>query len=179
MNYLNQLNYEESADDAKDLYDQIKKKIGMIPNLYKHVAHSPHALKGILSFEDSLNRGTFSKREVQAIDLVTAQENGCQYCLAAHTTIAKKLGFSEEETFQLRTATIDDSTLNALTGLAKEILTTKGYPSDYHIEKFFSAGYDKAALVELIGHISKNIFKNYINHISDTEIDFPKAKKLH
>ncbi len=65
-----------------------------------------------------------------------------------------------------------------MTGLAKEILTTKGYPSDYHIEKFFSAGYDKAALVELIGHISKNMFKNYINHISDTEIDFPEAKKL-
>ena len=137
------LTIEEEIKTAKDIENGrgiIARALLSSPLMLGEVINLGEKLrKGILSFDDSLNRGTFSKREVQAIDLVTAQENGCQYCLAAHTTIAKKLGFSEEETFQIRTATIDDPTLNALTGLAKEILTTKGYPYDYHIEKFFSA----------------------------------------
>jgi len=125
------------------------------------MAHSPNALQGIIDFGNALNKGELNKKEVQAIDLVISEENECQYCLAAHTAVAKMLGFTEEDTIKLRKATIDDPKLRALTQLAKEILNRKGIPSEEYINNFFSAGYSKAALVELIGHISNMIFNNY------------------
>ena len=178
MKILNQLNHEERSSESNEILDQVKKKIGMIPNLYQHIAHSPNVLKGIIDFGNALNNGELNKREVQAIDLVISEENECQYCLAAHTAVAKMLGFTEEDTIKLRKATIDDPKLRALTQLAKEILNRKGFPSEKLINNFFSAGYSKAALVELIGHISNMIFNNYIDHLSEPEIDFPKAPNI-
>jgi len=137
MEILNQLNQEEISSESNEILDQVKKKIGMIPNLYRHIAHSPNALKGILDLGNALNNGEFNKKEVQAIDLVISEENECQYCLAAHTAVAKMLGFTEEDTIKLRKTTIDDPKLRALTQLAKEILNRKGFPSEKLINNFF------------------------------------------
>ncbi|MCH8029482.1 MAG: carboxymuconolactone decarboxylase family protein, partial [Candidatus Dadabacteria bacterium] len=162
----------------QEIFDALKKKIGMVPNLYATAANSPAALKGILAFGDSLRRGEFSKKEIEAVALAISQENGCEYCLAAHTAVGKMVGFSEDETLALRDGSIGDTKLNALTKLAKNITVTAGYPSQELIAGFFEVGYTKAALVELIGHVALNVFNNYLNHIADTPIDFPEAKKL-
>jgi Fic family protein len=88
------------------------------------------------------------------------------------------VGFSADETVQLRTGEIEDPKLNVLTRLAKAITETRGFPEQGLIEEFFAAGYNKAALVELVGHVAKNTFTNYINHIAETTIDFPEVSPL-
>jgi alkylhydroperoxidase family enzyme len=35
------------------------------------------------------------------------------------------------------------------------------------------AGITDAEIVEIIGHVALNVFTNYLNNVSDTEIDFP------
>ena len=107
-----------------------------------------------------------------------AQVNDCHYCLAAHTAIAKMSGLSEEETVQLRSGTIGDAKLKAVTALTADIVKTQGRPSGNTVDAFFAAGYSKAALVELIALVSLNIFTNYFNHIADTAVDFPAYKDL-
>ena len=178
MNKLKVLKSEQASPKARELFEVIAKKYGKVPNLYAVVANSPIALKAVLNFGDTLGSGEFSAKEAEAIALVVAQVNDCQYCLAAHTAAGKMMGFSEEETFSIRSGTSDDSKIGALVALAREITVSRGWPAQELVDDFFAAGFSKAALVELIGFVSLNVFKNYLNHIADAPIDFPQSRQL-
>lgn len=178
MKKLNTLTYDDAPKEAQKIYDGLKKKLGMVPNLYATAANSPAALGAILQYGEALKKGEFNAQEVEAIALSVSQENSCQYCLAAHTAVGKMVGITDEETLNLRGGKSFDPKLNALVSLAKEIAETRGYPSDESVDQFFEVGYSKAALVELIGFVSLNIFNNYLNHIAETEVDFPQAPEL-
>lgn len=178
MNKLKVLKSEQASPKARELFEVMTKKYGKVPNLYAVVANSPPALKAVLDFGDTLSAGEFSAKEAEAVALVVAQVNDCQYCLAAHTAAGKMMGFSEDETLSIRSGSSSDSKLAALVALAKEITVTRGWTTEKLVDDFFAAGFSKAALVELIGLVSLNVFKNYLNHIANAPIDFPKSRQL-
>ena len=178
MNKLKVLKSEQASPKARELFEVMTKKYGKVPNLYAVSANSPSALKAVLDFGDTLSAGEFSAKEAEAVALVVAQVNDCQYCLAAHTAAGKMMGFSEDETLSIRSGSSGDSKLAALVALAKEITVTRGWPAQELVDEFFAAGFSEAALVELIGLVSLNVFKNYLNHIADAPIDFPKSRQL-
>jgi len=178
MKNLEMIDYNEAKPEVKGIYDTVKKQIGMVPNLYKTTANSPIALQAILEFENTLRRGEFNRKEIEAISLAVSQGNNCKYCLAAHTAVGKMQGFTEGETIHLRKAVINVTRLRALSRLAKEITVSKGYPWQELIDDFYEVGYSKAALVELIGIVSLMIFNNYLDHITEIPIDFPSAPEL-
>lgn len=175
MSNLKVLKREEVNTQTQGVFDVLKGKVGMVPNLYAATANSPKALNSLLTLGENLAGGEFSAKEIEAIALSAGEANSCGYCLSAHTAIGKMNGFSEEETVQLRTGEIADDKLNALSKLVRNIVITRGKPSQIFIDKFFNVGYNKAALAEVIGHVALNTFTNYINHIADTPIDFPLA----
>ena len=178
MKHLEILTQEQVGPEVQEIFQGLKKKIGMIPNVYKLFANSPVAFKAFLEMEKTLEGGFFSPKEIQAIELMVSQVNECHYCLAAHTALGKMAGFSEQETLDLRSASIDDEKLRALTALAREITIQRGRPDDEYINDFFGAGYGKQALVELVAFVSIMNFSNFINNIAHTSIDFPLAKEL-
>ncbi len=169
---------EEVQPQTQEIFDNLKGAIGMVPNLYATAANSHQGLTALLGLGENLKGGSFSGKEIEAIALAVGQANQCNYCLSAHTALAKMNGFSEAETLLLRNGSIEDNKLNALIALATDITVTKGKPAQENIDKFFDAGYTQGALVELIGHVSLNTFTNYLNHIADTKIDFPVAQEI-
>lgn len=178
MSNLRVLSRDEVGETTQIVFDKLKSKVGLVPNLYAAVANSPQALNSMLSLGDNLTGGEFAGKEVEAIALAVGQANSCSYCLSAHTEIAKMNGLTEEETIQIRTGEIDDPRLSALTKLANSLVITRGKPSKTLISKFFNAGYNEAALAELIGHVALNTFTNYINHVAETPIDYPLAAEV-
>lgn len=169
---------EQANPSVQPIFDALKSKVGMVPNLYATIANSPTTLPAYLAFDEALGKGVFNAKERQAIFLVVSQVNGCHYCQSAHTAIAKMNGFTEEETIQLRTATIADEKLSALTKLASEITRTHGRPSADALANFHNAGYGADALVELIAHIGYKSVANYLHNIANFAIDFPVAKEI-
>lgn len=178
MKVLKALSNEQADIQTKEIFNNIKQKVGRVPNLYATMGNSSNLLSGFLQFSDTLGKGVFSKKEQEAIALAVSQSNGCAYCLSAHTALAKMAGFSEEETLELREGTSLNNKLNVLTNLALEITENKGKASSKTIQGFFDAGYTEAAFAELIGLISLRIITNYIFTNGDFEIDFPKAKYI-
>ena len=178
MKNLEVLSRDQVAPETQKIFDNLKSQLGMVPNLYATAAHSHYGLSALLQLGDTLKKGNLTNREVEAVALAVAQANQCQYCLSAHTAIGKMLGFSEEDTLDIRSGSIQNDKLRALSNLAREITETRGYPSDAAIQHFFEQGYNKGALVDVIGLVALNTFTNYINHIAETEVDFPAVKQL-
>ncbi|MEL7005601.1 MAG: carboxymuconolactone decarboxylase family protein [Bacteroidota bacterium] len=178
MKNLEALTREQASEESAQIFDAVKSKIGMVPNLYATIGNSAKALNGILTYGETLGSGEFSTKQIEAVALAVSQKNSCDYCLAAHTALGKMNGLSEEDTIAIRTGEIQDEKLNALTTLAADITETRGFPSQELVDRFFNVGFSKAALVELIGLVALNTFNNYTNNIADTAIDFPQAPAL-
>jgi alkylhydroperoxidase family enzyme len=43
------------------------------------------------------------------------------------------------------------------------------------LDAFKAAGFDDAAILELLVNVVLNIYTNYTNHLARTDIDFPAA----
>ena len=178
MNTLKPLRLEEANTNSQAIFNNVKSKIGMLPNLYATMGVSDKLLGGFLAFTETLKSGEFTGKEYEAIALATSQANGCAYCLSAHTAIGKMNGFTEEEALELRNNSIVDSKLNALVILVNEMINLKGHPTDATVDNFFEAGYNKSAFVEVIAIVALTTITNNIYHNGGFEIDFPKAQNI-
>lgn len=163
---------------AQGIFDVLQKQLGTVPNLYATIGYSSDTLDTFLGFSGKIGKGTFSNKEVEAIKLAVSEANACQYCLAAHTALAKMNGFTEEETFQLRTATIEDERLQAITKAAREIAQHAGKASAETLDNFFAQGFDEKGLIDLIGVVTAVTFTNYVHGSTKIPVDFPAAKPV-
>jgi len=178
MKTLKPLGFEEANTNSQEIFNAVKGKIGMVPNLYATMGVSDKLLGGFLTFTETLKSGEFTGKEYEAIALATSQANGCAYCLSAHTAIGKMNGFTEEETLELRDNSIADSKLNAIVTLASELVNLKGHPTTTTVDNFFEAGFNKAAFSEVIAIVALTTITNNVYHNGGFEIDFPKAQHL-
>ena len=178
MKTLKALQANQVDESTQHVFEAIKQKVGMLPNLYASMGNSPQLLKGFLAFEDTLKQGFFSNKENEAIALAVSQANNCEYCLSAHSTIGKMLGYSENQIIEIRQGNVSDSKLAALTTLARELTEKRGKASPEAVESFLSQGYTHQALAELIGMVAVRSITNYIFSNGDFDIDFPKAPQL-
>lgn len=165
-------------EKGQAIFDQLQKKVGMVPNLYATIGYSSNALESYLNFQGAQAKGTFKAKEREAVFLAVSEVNGCQYCLAAHTAIGKMNGFSEEETVQLRAGTIADPKLNVIVRLAAEITRTHGKPNQELLQEFFDLGYNEAALIDLISLVADKTLANYVHNITQVPVDFPATQPL-
>ena len=108
MSRLKALTREEVASTNQQIFDKLSSAMGRVPNLYATYANSPVALKANLELGETLKSGSFNAREVEGIALAIAEANGCDYCLAAHTAVGRKVGLTESEIVQIRAGDITE-----------------------------------------------------------------------
>ncbi|HET9057046.1 MAG TPA: carboxymuconolactone decarboxylase family protein [Chitinophagaceae bacterium] len=167
----------EVSANNQEIFDNLKKGLGMVPNLYAVMAHSDDALGNYLAFQSA--KTTFSNKEKQAVNLVVSQVNECLYCQSAHTLLGTMNGFTEEQTIEIRKGGASfDSKLNALVALAKEVTEKKGFISEASVNNFLSAGYSKGQVVELVMLVAEKTAMNYLYGVTKVNIDFPVAKSI-
>uniref|UniRef100_UPI0040476676 carboxymuconolactone decarboxylase family protein n=1 Tax=Roseivirga sp. TaxID=1964215 RepID=UPI0040476676 len=169
---------EEVTPAAQEIFDGVKKKIGMVPNVYATIGYSANALASYLAFQGAQAGGSFNAKERESVALAVAQANGCTYCQSAHTALAKMNGISEESTLELRLGKSADARIAALVNLAREITLKHGRPTSQAVENFFEQGFDNAALMDLVLLVADNTVTNYVNNITQIAIDFPVAKPI-
>lgn len=168
---------EEVTVNNQENFDNLKKGLGMVPNLYAVMAHSDTALSSYLAFQGA--KSTFSNKQKQAVNLVVSQVNKCLYCQSAHTLLGKLNGLSEEQTIEIRRGGASfDTRLDALVKLAKEITEKRGFISETSLSHLIDSGYTRGQVVELVMLVAEKLAMNYLHAITKVEIDFPEAKTI-
>ena len=104
---------ENSApDDAKPTLAKAKKQFGAVPNLYGVLAESPQALAAYDAMSDQFQRSSLSKPAQLVVWLTASRHNGCGYCVAAYSALAKGEGVDDSVVAAIREdKPIDDATL--------------------------------------------------------------------
>ena len=160
------------------LYAAVKSHLGMVPNLMQVAGNSPAVLAGYLGLNAALAKGSLPPADSERIALAVAQDNGCEYCLAAHTLLGGKAGLSAEEVQRARLGTATDAYGAAVVRLAKAVNRTHGRIDDQTLLEARRAGLDDAAIVETVAHVALNILTNSLNNVARTTVDFPAAPAL-
>ena len=169
---------EQVSPESQLLFDVYQKRVGKVPNLYATMGHSQFALKAFMNLEETLNGGAFGPKEREAIALIVSEVNGCAYCLAGHTMLGIKRGLTKQDTLDIRRGDVKDDKLNAIVQLAKAITETKGNPAEEYLTKFYEAGFDEGAVMDLIGLVMVRLYTNYVFALTNIPVDFPLADPL-
>lgn len=170
------LNPETTTGVSKELFNAVEKKLGFIPNLVKVFGNSPATLKAYLSLGEITANGNFSNKFREQLALAIAEENNCNYCLSAHTAIGKMNGLSEDQTEQSRLGTSNDLKTQAALKFAQDVTKNRGQVSPEAIQSIKVAGYTDEDILEIVLNVVSNTLTNYVNHLAETEIDFPKIE---
>ncbi|MFM9880854.1 MAG: carboxymuconolactone decarboxylase family protein, partial [Burkholderiaceae bacterium] len=91
---------DQVSEGNQAIFDNLKKALGFVPNLYATFAISEHALGNYLAFQNAKTSLNAKQREV--VNLAVSEVNACAYCLAAHTALGKMNGFSDAQILELR-----------------------------------------------------------------------------
>jgi uncharacterized peroxidase-related enzyme len=175
MSRLSVPSLEAATGSTADIYAQLKKTIGNVPNTLAAIgAHGPAALKAALAADAVVAAGTLTKRDQEAIKLVISSVAGCDYCVAAHNLLGKLAGLKPDELKKIRNGELTgDAKRDALIRFVHTLAETSGTVSDADFAAIKAAGYTDAQLVEISLAFATTVFTNVFNRINDTEIDFP------
>lgn len=168
---------EEVSPDNQTIFDNLKKGLGFVPNLYATYAYSDTALGDYLALQN--RKSSLKAKEREVINLVVSQVNDCKYCQSAHTALGKMNGFTDDEILEIRSGSASfDTKLDALAKFAKNITVNRSKPDAEVLEIFFNAGYTKENLVDAIIVIGDKFISNFLHGATNIPIDFPSAPKL-
>lgn len=165
---------ETAEPDQKTVLDKAKANLGFIPNMYAGMVNSPGLLDTYLvGYKYFREHSGFNPAEQEVVFLTISHENGCHYCMAAHSTIADKMSnVPAEITDAIRSGQpIPDPKLAALSEFTRTMVIERGKPATRDVDRFLSAGYSERHILELILAIAVKTLSNYSNHLFHTEVD--------
>lgn len=162
--------------EQKALLDAIQSQLGMVPNFLKIFANSPVALRAFLGLHGVANAGSLDALTRERIALTLAQQNGCEYCVSAHTAIGRKTGLSGDEMAAAREGTSEDAQAAVAVKFARSLMDNKGEITSIELAEMRGAGYSESDIVEVITHVGMNFLTNILGKASRVEIDFPKVE---
>lgn len=152
-----------------------QKKLGMLPNLFRTLAHSPVALQAYAGQTEALGRGALSPALREQIAVATAGRNGCDYCASAHTLLGKRAGVGETEIAKNLRSESADPKVQAVLDFVSVVIEQRGRVTNHQLAAIRGAGFSEAEIVEMVAHVGMNIFTNYFNNVAETEVDFPRV----
>lgn len=171
---LTALNEGNAEALAADHLRTAKTKLGMVPNMYGVMANSPGLLDTYIhGYEVFRASSGFTPVEQEVVLLAISRENGCTYCVAAHSFIADKMsGVPEDVTNAIRDGRpIQDARLAALHDFTRTMVVKRGLPSTADVSAFLATGFSERQILEIVLAISVKILSNYANHLFHTPVD--------
>lgn len=163
----------DSAPEAsRPLLEKSVKGFGRIPGLHAVLAESPGLLAGYQTLHQLVTESSFDTDEMNVVWLTINVEHGCHYCVPAHTGIAKSMKVSDDIINALRDETpLPSDRLEALRTFTLEVVRKRGDVSEEDLQRFFSAGYSKRHVLDVILVLSQKVISNYVNHMARTPVD--------
>lgn len=167
---------DEVSQTNQEIFDNLNKALGFVPNLYATIAYSDNGLKRFLDYQNA--KTSLNNKEKEAVNLIVSQVNECVYCQSAHLVLGKMNGFTDAQLLDIRKGKSENTKLNALVSLAAEITKYRGKANVVTVENFFEQGYTEENLVDLILQVSDKTAMNYLHNLTKVPVDFPLAETI-
>ena len=126
-------------------------------------------------------KSAFTPQEQQVIFIAVSAENGCEYCVAAHSFLSRNMTKVPADIIKaLRNGQpLADPKLNALAAYARTVVRKRGWVNDStELKNFFNAGYTPQHALDVILGVAMKTLSNYANHLTGTPLDNAFAAEI-
>ncbi len=88
----------QASGETADIFREIASAFGMVPNLFRTAAHHPPLLRANWNkVQAVMMEGDLSRKVKETIAVLVSKDNGCDYCVVAHSAALRAIGLSREE----------------------------------------------------------------------------------
>lgn len=161
-----------APEQSREILDQAEQAFGFVPNLYGVLAESPAALRAYAAVTDILKFTHLTAVEQQVVMLTVSTENGCAYCVGAHSMLADMAQMEQDVLAALRDQMpLPDSKLDALRRFTLAVMSHRGWVPQEELQAFQEAGYGKQDVLDVLAIVALKTLSNYTNHLAETPLD--------
>lgn len=165
----------DNADDkARPLLQKAKDNLGFVPNMYESMAKAPGVLDTYMHGYDLFRADSgFTPAEQEVVFLTISRQNGCGYCMAAHSMLADNVSEVPSDVLAAlrEDKPIPDERLAALHEFTKTMFETRGKPREADAKAFLDAGYEEQHILNIVLALAVKTLSNYSNHINHPPVD--------
>jgi len=157
---------QNAAEKIKPVFEGMEKKLGVVPNIFRAMAHYPEMLEAFLALNATLPRTELNGRLRELAYIKTSELNGCDYCLHHHRTMGKKAGLNDRqvaETSQSETSDAYDDLERDVMRYAEEV--TRHINVDDALVGRLKQQLDDREFVELAMTVG---IANFTNRVTET-----------
>lgn len=153
MSRLTMHSQEQLPEESQRLLAEIEQALGRVPNLFRtYAAHPPLLRANWGKMKAAMMEGDLPRRLKEAIALLVSQDNGCRYCVAAHSAALQGLGVDDATLAAIREGRLTDAAFDAreqtLIELMRMANATPHDVEDKHFEAAREAGASEAEILE-------------------------------
>jgi alkylhydroperoxidase family enzyme len=166
-------NETDAPKESRSVLKWVKSRYGYIPNFIGELAVSPVALRSYIALTNHYARSGLSSLEQKVVLLTTSFELDCEYCMAAHSTVARNLGLSDPdlEIIRLGRGIISDPRLQALHEFTRLAIRSHGRVNDAESQAFIRAGFTVSNMFEIVTGITLSTLSSFVNQMAKTRLD--------
>jgi uncharacterized peroxidase-related enzyme len=169
-----QVHTPDTAPEAsRPLLEQVQSDYGFIPSVYGIIAESPVATSTYIHITEQLKKNSpLTPQEQQIVMIAVSEQNGCEYCVAAHSTVAGMAQVPQETIASLRDGTLpSDPKQAALVRFAKSAVENRGWIPEAEQQAFLDVGYTARHVLDVLSIIALKTLSNYANHLAHPPLD--------
>ena len=124
MALVSYVSNQDAPEKIKPVFEGMEKKIGVVPNVFRAMAHNPEMLEAFLALNATLPKTKLDGKLRELAYIKTSELNGCDYCLHHHRGLGKKAGLNDRqvaETAQFETSDAYDDLEREVMRFAEEV----------------------------------------------------------
>jgi uncharacterized peroxidase-related enzyme len=141
---------QEAPAKSQPILENYVKVLGLVPNFFALISQSPDALKAIADMHATLGKSLGHKTR-ERLHIMTAEGNGCSYCLTAHTYLGGKLnGLTREDMELNREGHSTDPQADAALQFAYKVAKSRGHIEDADFAAVRAAGFTDAQIIDIV-----------------------------
>ena len=176
MSVLKPIEPSDATGVTKEIFDHLEKNMNRIPAMVRVMAHSPAIAETYMHFNQALAKSSLSPRTLALITVAIAEISGCDYTLSIGIALARRHGVEEPELAAARAGRAEDDKTARTLEFATSIVRRVGQVPHEDVERLRQSGFSDREIVDIIGAVGLNIFRNYFNLVVGTDIDVPVAR---
>jgi AhpD family alkylhydroperoxidase len=166
------LDTESAPARAKDLVRASEKRFGFLPSPIAKAARSPALLAHLLAGFAAFDRSSLTPDEREVVAFTVAYRNGCEVCIALHTSLlAKDPGHASFVAALREGRPLDDMRLEALRRFVVAVHEDHGRVSDAAWDAFARAGYGEEQALDVVLGVGVYELSTATNILSGAEVD--------
>lgn len=166
------LDESSAPEEAKPALARARTQLGLIPNFYGVLTESPQAFAAYQAISEQFQNSSLPNAAKQIVWLTASRQNGCTYCVAAHSAMAVAARVDDSVITAIRQdKPIDDAALEAVRRFTVQVVDSRGWVDDEDVQAFLDAGFTRRHILDVLTGVAQKTLSNYTNHLAHTPLD--------